>query len=171
MMELNKVLEAQKRERGDISEKRWLDETTLNRAIKGACPRVKSILEDMKAKRIADAERIKRKPDVDHEQPEEIPAFAASPSPPLDSASMPPLSLPRHERESTAMTIDSYTHENCPMIPSDMFWEAYHFIGPDGQAHLTVGATEADLVPEFKTNPDLKDGNKTQVGRIGAGGG
>lgn len=53
------------------------------------------------------------------------------------------------------MTIDSCTNEKCAMVPSNAFWEAHHFIGPDGQAYLTVGATEADLVPECETNPDF----------------
>lgn len=62
----------------------------MDRAIEGACPRERSILENMEAKRIAEAGRIKREPDMDHEQPEEIPAFDASPSPPVDTASIPP---------------------------------------------------------------------------------
>lgn len=44
----------------------------------------------MKGKGIAEAERIKREPDVDHEQPEDIPAFDASSSPSVDTSSVPP---------------------------------------------------------------------------------
>lgn len=53
------------------------------------------------------------------------------------------------------MTIDSCTHEKCAIVFSNAFWEAHHFIGADGQAHLAAEATEANIVLEYETNPDL----------------
>lgn len=90
----------------------------MDRVLDSVCPEAKDVLKGLRAKRLEEAERMKRESTLKRlHEPAQTPAFEPEP----EGTSMRPPPRPRPKRASTSVTIDYCTHEKCAMVPSINF--------------------------------------------------